>query len=505
MPPAFQALRASSYAYGVSFLAGALLVLGFSPFDFFLMSLLGPALFFALTVRQPAWRAWKLGFCFGLGLFGFGVSWVYVSIARYGNTNILVAGLMTLAFVMTLALFPAFQAYCAKRFFRSHLTLQALFVFPGLFVVSEGLRSTILTGFPWLLLGYAQTFHALSGYAKCFSVYGVTWVTACASGLLVLLANEIVSKPKTRLPLYAGSLLFLALLAGGVLLKQAVWTTRIRPSFRVALVQGNIPQSTKWSPAALNSTLLTYAKLTGPILDTPVIVWPENAIPDFPENVMPFLNEMDQSTALFKSAIVFGIPIDNPTNQTYFNGALALGDANGMYLKRHLVPFGEYVPFGLHFLYALLRLPMSNFTAGPMHQEPFLVQGLPVSVLICYESAYPLLVRNLNNAAYIITLSDDTWFGDSLGPYQHEEIEAMRAIETERFILRDTNSGVTSIIGPMGDVVASLPLFQAGVLQGRIHPVLGETPWQRWGIGPLIFFLILTLGVCFKPWASRSR
>ncbi len=476
-----------------SFIAGSVLVLGFSPFNCWIFGLISAAAFLGLYQQRTPKQAFWVGACFGLGLFGFGASWIFISIDTYGNTNIVVATLITALFIVFLSLFPALQAWSARRFFKVPFYIEAVLVFPSLWTLPELLRGSLFSGFPWLLLGYTQTFTFLSGYAKCFSVFGVSWIVAFLAALVLLSAQSLFQK-KQRMRLLSCLFLIALTLGGGAILHHQRFVQPVAgPPLKVALVQGDIPQIIKWSPQALQQITLIYSKLTGPILNTPLIVWPENAIPDFPENIMPFINTLDSTTATFKSAIVFGLPIDNPINHQYYNGALALGDANGMYLKQHLVPFGEYVPLGLTSFYNFLNIPMSNFTPGPTQVIPMQIHGLPVSVFICYESAYPMEIREAAHSDYIITLSDDSWFGRSLGPYQHQEIAVMRAIETGRPILRATNSGVTSIINSQGQIVASAPLFIATILQGEITPVTGMTPWLNWGIEPVIVFTLLLL------------
>ncbi len=487
----------------IGFVLGALLVAGFSPFDVWPLGILCPAGFLALTAhKSPRQSAW-IGFCFGLGLFGVGVSWVFVSIATYGNTNIFVAGSVTFFFVLLLALFPALQGYLGQRFFTTRAIPQALFVFPGLWAVSELLRSHLLTGFPWLLLGYTQSFTVFAGFARLASVFFVSWITACLAGILFLAWQ--LWREKTGLYRKIGLLVLVMLFTGaGAGLRQHEFTHPVGQPLSVALVQGNVSQSIKWSPTALHDIMMTYAKLTGPVLDRGLIVWPENAIPDVPEHIMPFLDALDTATHHFHGAIVLGLPIDNPIFHTYFNGALAFGDAEGMYLKRHLVPFGEYVPLHLGPVFNFLHIPMSDFSAGPSNAKPFMIHGLPVQVLICYESAYPLEVRLSGNVAYLITLSDDSWFGRSLGAPQHEEMEVMRSIETGRPILRATNSGVTSVIDANGHIVKTAPMFTPTVLTASIQPVIGYTPWLICGIIPFIIFLLLSLGLCFRKKSSPS-
>lgn len=483
-------MKRFKHPYLFAFLAGLMMVLGFSPFNIWPIGFLIPALLFllqektlkthatSLVAAHPS-KAFLIGLAFGCGIFGAGTSWIYVSLSRYGGGPFL-ALLCTLAFVLILALFPALQFYLMARCFSRYTrTLKLLVIYPSLWLLFEFLRSTIFTGFPWLLLGYTQTFTLLAGFAKIGSVFLISWLSVFVGGLLLLIFSPPKQVKNHLKIIYCCGLL--GLFTGGYILRQHQFTRPLGKPLQVALVQGNIPDTAKWSTSSLQQIMRTYANLTTPVLNTALIVWPENSIPEFPQNIMRFIAALDQDTHLFKSALVFGLPIENPVNQHYFNGALALGDANGMYLKQHLVPFGEYLPFAnwLQHFYDYFNIPMSSFSAGPANHIPMQIHGLPVSVFICYESAYPLLFRQASQAAYIITLTDDGWFGHSLGIYQHEEMEAMRAIETGRPILRATNTGITSIIDQNGHIIARAPAFQEYVLQGKIQPITGKTPWLR--------------------------
>jgi apolipoprotein N-acyltransferase len=459
----------------LNFILGAFLVLGFAPTNFWFLGILIPALL--LMLWQNPEKIIHQGFAFGLGLFGVGGSWIYVSIATYGNTNILIASLITLLFISILALFPAVQAYSYQYFFKKQPYLNALIIFPSTWVAVELLRGMLFTGFPWLYLGYTQTFTWLSGSAKIFGVYGVSWLCAFLGASIVVLHKQ--NSKKIKLIVLVGAVSAIMLSAG---LKIHRFTTALGAPVSVALVQGNIAQEEKWDPKNINKILLTYMQLTRPYFKTAVIVWPENAVTAFSQQVMPFLATLDQDAANSGSAIIFGIPIINMTDGAIYNGALAIGQGQGMYLKRHLVPFGEYIPLQNIFgaLLQFLNIPMSNFSQGPEVQYPMHIHGIPVSIFICYESAYPFEVRdNLNSAAYIVTLTDDSWFGHSLAASQQQEIDAMRAIETERPILRATNNGITSIIDSNGHISARAPSFIATVLTGTIQPVVGATPWLR--------------------------
>jgi apolipoprotein N-acyltransferase len=492
------------YPMSVNFILGALLVLGFAPINIWPVGLIVPGLLAWLWYHPEPGSAKKglaQGFAFGLGFFGFGVSWIYVSIATYGNTNVFVAGLVTIMFIMILSLFPALQAYCYQRFFKTHPKINALIMFPGVWVILDFIRGSLFTGFPWLYVGYTQTFTPLSGMAKLLGVYGVTWLCVFVSASVFVFLKH--AHKRSKIALIIAIILLIAVSSG---LKYYRFTQPISKPLAVLLVQGDIPQPEKWDPKNVPKIILKYTQLTAPHLNTSLIVWPENAITTLPQNITPFLDALDRNTRLLKSAIVFGIPIENTLNGQVYNGALALGDGQGMYLKRHLVPFGEYVPYQniVGSVFQFLNIPMSDFSKGPDQQYPMMLHGLPVSIFICYESAYPMEVRNhLGRAAYIITLSDDSWFGHSFASSQQEEIDAMRAVETERPILRATNNGITSIIDSNGKIIARAPSFQAAILQGVIQPVTGPTPWLQYGF--LVFITGLLLSVVIAIGYARKK
>lgn len=461
----------------LAFILGVALVFGFSPFRIWPLGFLIPAILFLLVEYKKPKSAFSLGFFFGLGEFGFGTSWIYVSLAHYGN-GIFLAGLVTLGFILILALFPASQMWLMQRYSdRLPRAVKLLLIYPLLWLVFEIIRSWIFTGFPWLLLGYTQTFTNFAGFAKVGSVFLVSYMVVLVASLLLFIAhkpNEISKR------IVAGLAIIVIFIVGSVL-RHHQFTHPNGSPIQVALVQGNISEDEKWQPGSVSKILTTYADLTGPILNTPLIIWPENAITDIPQNVIEFIGALDENATVFKSAIVFGIPVYDPYRKLFYNGAMAVGQANGLYLKQHLIPFGEYLPYPSIFgpVFDEFNIPMSFFSKGPSGQSPMVIRGLPVRLFICYESAYPILFRQAKDSAYIITLTDDAWFGNSLGPYQHEEMEVMRAIETGRPILRATNSGMTSIIDQNGKVLARAPMFEAYVLKGEITPVRGETPWLR--------------------------
>lgn len=479
---------------------GALLPLAFAPFRLFPFSFLCPAALLWLWLNCPPRRAFLRGALFGLGFFGVGVSWVYVSLNVYGQANMWLAAALTLAMIIILTLYIAFNGYLLAGLFPKNNLSKCLLAFPAFWVLFEWLRSWLLSGFPWLLLGYTQLNHPLSHFAPIIGVYGISLLVAFSSATFVVLI-----KMRKRLSIVLLLLLFLTVLWGsGPLLQSVKWTTAKGPAIPVSLIQGNIPQQIKWDHDQTDEILALYKKLTLQQLENPtatlgqIIVWPEAAVTVMQTEAQDYLMAIADSLKAHHSTVITGIPIQK--GERYYNGVLALGNGQGVYLKRHLVPFGEYMPLRplLRWLKNYVEIPMSDFSSGPRHQPLLIANGIPVATFICYEITYPEEVLDqLPAGQLLITVSDDSWFGRSLAPAQHIEMAQMRALETGRYLLMSTNNAITAIISPTGQPLAFAPPFQEFVLSGKIQAMVGSTPWVTIGIYPVLLLLLLLLVVAF--------
>lgn len=457
-------------------LGGILLTLAFAPFDFSVLGVLAPALLVLSCLTVPPATAFWRGWLFGLGFFGTGISWVYVSIHVFGNTQAWLAGLLTGLFVMVLALFPALQSWAWQRWCARRSPLSACCGFGLLWLASEGLRTWLFTGFPWLLLGNAQLFTPISGYAPIFSVYGVSLLTAVtAAGVATLLFTA-----RQRL-LILVLLLSIWLIGWG--LQNIRWTQPTENPLTISLVQGNISQQLKWQPAYLSDILEHYVSLTQPLWKSAqLIVWPEAAIPTLARQDHPFLQDLQNRAQAAQATLITGVPLARGAQ--YYNGLIMLGSATGRYEKRHLVPFGEYLPLAqyLRGLINFFQIPMSDFSAGALQQPNLKLGHETISPFICYEIAYPFLVKNsVRDAAYLLTISDDSWFGRSIAPEQHLQIAQMRSLETGRPQLIATNDGVTAFTDGRGKLLSRLPRYHSGVLTHTMVGVQGDTPWLAQG------------------------
>jgi apolipoprotein N-acyltransferase len=481
----------------LAILAGALLTLAFAPFQLFPLAIISPALLLGLWLKASPRRALLRGWLYGLGLFGTGVYWVYISIHTFGNTPIWFAGMITIGFVMVLALFLGGIGYCLNRYFPHQNNTKILCAFPSIWVLFEWMRTWLLTGFPWLLLGNSQTNSFLRGYAPIFSVYGVSLVTLICSGLLV---NAILQRKYRQTAYYNLAGIALIWLVGFGL-SFMMWTKPLGQPIKVSLIQGNIPQELKWSSDEVQHTLDLYSTLTNQHWDSQLIIWPEAAIPISLQQASDFIDALNQQAKAHHATLIAGIPIKAFDSDSYYNAVIAMGNGSGVYAKRRLVPFGEYIPFPqiMHQLLDHLDIPMSDMIPGRSHNTPFVANDIKIAPYVCYEIAYPEQVHTKDkNIGLILTVSNDAWFGHSIAQAQHFQIAQMRALEMGRPVLFVGNTGITAIISSQGQMQSAAPPYQTYVLTDTVQPRSGQTPWQTFSLDPLLIILLMLLWTAIK-------
>ncbi|MBZ0092363.1 MAG: apolipoprotein N-acyltransferase [Sulfuricellaceae bacterium] len=490
--------------FALAFYLGGLAVSGYAPFYLFPLPLLALAALFRLWqgASSPR-RAALIGWAFGLGFFGFGVSWVYVSLHDFGAMPAPLAALATLLFCAFLALFPAAAAYLQARSALRPWLKYSLSI-PALWVLGEWVRGWLFTGFPWLALGYSQVpFSPLAGWAPLLGVYGVSLAAALSAGLLALAAG----RGRARWPALA-ALAVLWLCGAG--LQQVRWTHATGAPVAVSLVQGDMSQNLKWREDQVRATLDLYAGLTLSSRGR-LIVLPETALPLFyhqvPEDYLALLAQHARRNG---GDLIVGLP-EYAAGREYYNSAFSFGAApTQTYRKYHLVPFGEYIPLRpvLGWIVEVLHIPLSDFSRGAPVQPPLKVAGQAVAMNICYEDVFgEEIINQLPQATLLVNISNDAWFGDSVAPWQHLQISQMRAVESGRYMLRATNTGVTAIIDRHGRVVKYAPEFTHTVLEGEAQGYAGATPYVRLGNGPLLGLLAgllgLALGLGWKDGRKR--
>ncbi len=482
---------------------GASTTLALAPFNIWPLALLAIASFY-LGLRQLNPRqAFARGGCYGLGLFLAGTSWIYVSIHDYGAASVPLAALLTFGFCAAMALLFALPAWLWARWLRrDQAPLTDALAFAALWLTQEAFRGWFLSGFPWLYAGYSQLHGPLAGLAPVGGIWLISLTLALSTVLLVNLPRLRHERPS----LIVAIVLLLAPWLAGLQLNGQTWTSPKGKPLKIAAIQGNVEQNLKWKPAQLKAQLALYRDLTLSSQPADLIVWPETAVPVLKEFAEDYLNVMGRVAAERDAALITGIPlqqINEHGEKRYYNSITVTGWGKGTYLKQKLVPFGEYVPLQdlLRGLIAFFDLPMSDFARGPSDQPPLLAKGVRIAPFICYEVVYPEFAASLaEQSDLLLTVSNDAWFGSSIGPLQHLQMAQMRALEAGRWMIRATNNGITALIDPQGRISTQIPQFQQAVLYGQVQPMQGLTPYLRWHAWPLIILCLASLS-----WTLAAR
>lgn len=463
--------------------------LAFAPKGWAWVAVIALAAFFALIAQPPKRQALSSAYLFGLGYFGVGVSWVFISISQYGSGPV-VAVLATAVFVSMLALFPWFAAYLVRRL-RPEMDGTVFWLgLPAAWVLSEWMRTWFLTGFPWLFIGYSQIDTPLASIAPVFGVLGVSFLVAFLAGGL---AWAILCPSFRRASVVAA--VWVAILAGLPLLDRE-WTQPSADPITVVLLQGNIPQDKKWDPEYRQLSLERYHALTMQHLGADIVIWPEAAIPMWYDQAEEYLAELKAAADQAGTSLIIGVPVRKQEGRGY-NAVVSLSDPSRFYYKRHLVPFGEYVPFRgvLGSALDIIGAPMSDFSPG-RDARSLRAAGLPVGAFICYEAVFGAEVAELlPEAQLLVNVSNDAWFGSSIGPLQHFQMVRMRALETGRDLLRATNTGITAVINYEAEVIERAPQFKVATVSAEVTPRIGATPYVRWQNWPVLGLTALGLGV----------
>ncbi|WP_096087400.1 apolipoprotein N-acyltransferase [Agaribacterium haliotis] len=520
MPKLSSACRSPLSRLSASFIAGALLTLAFAPYAYWPIAIISPAIFcWALVERGLSWRsAYSRAFAFNLGLFSFGASWVYVSIHDFGFTAAWLAVVLTSLFVLLLACISSLPWLLFKFFKQSPLVSQSLLLFPALFVFGEHLRSWLFTGFPWLFAGYAHIDSPLAGWAPIIGVFGLSFFSALLGALVYICLYSFSGKARQthRLNFGLNALalsLILLLISSGQFLRSIEWTQSYGEKQVVALLQPNVALPLKWNPFYHSYIKSDLEKLAKPWWQADIQVWPEAAIPGLRSDALDFIDEMHGDALQHNSNVFSGVLWDTDSGDVY-NGIVAFGKAKGNYFKQKLVPFGEYVPFEkqLRGLIAFFDLPNSIIERGPYQPDALSFVSRDgkqhlISAFICYEVVYPDFVANsAQNSSMMLTISNDAWFGKSIGPLQHFEMARMRALENQKYMLRSTNTGITAIIGERGQITEQARQFSETSVVGVAELRSGTTPFARFSSWPVMMLcLSLLISAALRQLLSNQR
>jgi apolipoprotein N-acyltransferase len=479
-----------------------LLPLAFAPVALAPLAVFCPAVLFLCWRGSTPWRAFRDGWLFGFGMFGVGVNWLHISINMFGGVSLPGALAATLLLVAFLALMPAAAGYLACRLNPVSGTAFLAGTAPAAWLLGEWLRTWVLTGFPWLLLGYTQIDTPIGALAVPAGVLGAGWATSTIAGILAAFGGA------GRAGRILGVAGILVLLAAGWLSARHEWTRADGPALTAAVIQGSIPQEVKWRPEYRDLSIARYLELTEDHWSADIIVWPETAIPAFHSELSELLRILADQALAENADLYVGLPVSGRERGEYFNGVLLVNRPDAAYFKRHLVPFGEYLPLRswLGGLFRFLAIPMSDFSPG---RDRPLLQGVhgAVGISICYEDAFgEEVIEALPEARLLINVSNDAWFGDSWAPDQHLQIARMRAVETGRYLLRATNTGISAVIDEKGRVVVATARSEPAAIRSEIMPLTGQTPYSRTGNLPVLLAALgLIAALRLRALARPSR
>ncbi len=477
----------------ILFLLGCVYTAAFAPFGWWplLPVVMLPVLYVWLTV-SPRDAGW-LTFCFGFGIFLSGTYWIYISVVVFGQAPAWIALTLMFGLVLIMSGYLWLTGWLVSRLSQGEPWL-LLIAAPAAWVAIEWLRGFLFTGFPWLAVGYSQIDSPLAGFAPLFGVYGVSLLTVLSAA--AVLVTAFTAGPRRWIPLAFVVLPWIV----GAALRPIEWTEPDGPPVRATLLQAGIPQDQKWLPEIMAPTLRFYRNATLEARDSQIVLWPEVAVPAVDDRVETFIQQLQADSRTSGQTILFGIlerDSDRGEPQIYNSIMLVDADKRQFYRKRHLVPFGEYfpVPDGVREWMRMRNLPHSDLSAGD-DVQPLLVTagGIPLASAICYEDAYGAeQLYALPEARFLINVSNDAWFGDSIAPHQHLQIARMRSLEAGRVTLRATNTGISAFIDHDGRILDAGAQFEPAAMTMDVMPRRGATPYVNMGNMPVVALCLLVL------------
>jgi apolipoprotein N-acyltransferase len=488
LPPRMQAALAGPVGLVLALAAGALLPLAFAPYEAWPLTILCPAALMALWQGAPPRRAALLGLAFGTGTYAAGTWWLYISIHGFGQAPIWLTLILMVAMVALMAIWQAVLGYAVARWLPAEGGWRWFAGLPAAWLLIEWWRGWFLSGFPWLSLGYAHSDTLLRHWAPVVGVYGL-------SALCLLQSGALLALWRGGRGARVAALAVLALAWGGArALAPVQWTHPVGAPVALAIVQGAIPQSEKWIEGNQAAIRTRYHDLNEQTGGARLVVWPESAIPELANDIVPYLSAVQASSVARGAEVLMGVVRVADDGETYYNSIMSLGGELAFYDKRHLVPFAEYfpVPAFVRRWLRLMSLPYADFTRGSEAQQPMHAAGLTLAPTICYEDAFGSAQRALvRGADLLVNVTNDAWFGHSPARYQHLQIGRLRALESQRYLVRAANDGVSALVGPDGQVLAVAAEYQPAVLHGTVQARRGLSPYIATGDGPLLLLGLL--------------
>lgn len=496
-------------SYLALLISGAAITLSFAPFNIWPISLLSLTIFALQLKNQSVADSLKRSFIFGLGLYLGGVHWVFVSVHNFGGASIFLAALIVLIFALFLAFVFALPFYILGKWFRDH-PLNLIIALPACWLLGEWLRSWLLTGFPWLYLGYGHLETWLSGWAAIGGVMSISFILVVTAGviaecILFFKKESSLSTSLSKAGIISSVVTVFGFWIAGFFLQNIVWAKPEQTAITIGIVQPNLSQDIKlnWSEESVYQSLDQLKEQSKDLWKNDWVIWPEAAIPTALtfHTALPFLEEVNSIASDNQAALFTGVIYDDTDKNKYYNSVVGLGSGYGFYHKRRLVPFGEYVPLEdqLRGLIEFFNLPTSFIHLGPSEQHGLIAKGIRITPAICYEIVYPdLIAESAKETQVLLNINNLGWFLDSIQSKQFMQMAQMRALETGRYLVYSTNNGPSAIIDNKGKVLTQSQAFKADTLTGTIYPVKDWTPFmiiRSWPL--LVLMLICLLGLWF--------
>jgi apolipoprotein N-acyltransferase len=498
----------------LSLLSGLLFILSFPRFDLEFLAWFALVPLFLSIEGKGLGRSFKLGFLAGIVAFLGTLYWIIVAVHTYGNVPLIPSGLILLLLVGYLSLFIGAFAFLT-RLIQIRSGLQTILFTPLLWVGLEYLRTYLLTGFPWASLGYSQFLNLpFIQIADITGVYGPSSVIVLVNATLFMVLRQRSKRAFAVKEVAFTALIILVLLTYGYFKMGRVARQMTQnPALKIGLVQGNIDQAVKWDKSFQTETLKTYERLSYRVAkEKPdLIIWPETATPFFfqdAEEYRPLLLEIPKKANAF---LLFGAPSYKVEKGkvTHYNSAYLVspaGELVGKYDKIHLVPFGEYIPMQpFLFFIGSLGEGIGDFKPGKEISNFSLPQG-KFGVLICFEIIFPDLSRRFVRAGanFLVTITNDAWFGRTSAPYQHFSMATFRAVENRVFVARAANTGITGFIDPRGKILREGGIFTEEAMSGTIRLSSQKTFYTLYGdifawICSALSLLLLVNALIQKP------
>lgn len=497
-------------ALPIALVSGALITLGFAPFNIWPVTLISLVAFGLMLKEQSLKNVLWRSFVFGVGFYCAGIHWIYTSIYNFGGASPLFAALLVFIFACAMAVVFCIPFYIFGKWFSYH-RLAITLALPACWMLGEWIRTWLFTGFPWLFLGYAHLNTWFAGWAPVAGVISISFFLALCAGVIAEWIWRYKGEHSKNTSLIVLSGVAILSWVAGAGLKTITWAEPDNQPISVAMVQPNVDQSIKLSFDE-NSTINTLDQLRDLSKDlwgNDWVVWPEAAIPTSLtfHDALPFLEEMNKQASLHESALFTGVIYEDREKQKYYNSIVGLGNGYGFYHKRRLVPFGEYVPFEnqLRGLIEFFNLPTSFIHLGPKDQHGLIANGVRITPAVCYEIVYPdLIATSAKETQVLLNVNNLGWFLDSIQSKQFMQMAQMRALETGRYLVYSTNNGPSAIIDNKGKILSHSDSFKAQTFTGTIYAVKESTPFMIVTSGPVVILGTLLLLALALPQILRK-